>query len=60
VSRRFSDFLVASSFLYSNNCSRSVLAKKLAALHANGRSKDDYAAPERACSKAACAVPEAF
>ncbi len=27
VSRRFSDFLMASSFFYSNNCSRGVLAK---------------------------------
>jgi hypothetical protein len=27
VSHRFSDFLMASSFFYSNNCSRSVLAK---------------------------------
>ncbi len=33
VSRRFSDFLMASSFFYSNNCSRSMLAKKMAALH---------------------------
>jgi hypothetical protein len=37
VLRRFSDFLMASSFFNSNNCSRSVLAKKMAALHATGR-----------------------
>jgi hypothetical protein len=37
VSRRFSDFLMESSFLNSNNCSCSVLAKKLAALHSTGR-----------------------
>ncbi len=34
MSHRFSDFSMGLLFLNSNNCSRSVLAKKLAALHA--------------------------
>jgi hypothetical protein len=37
VSPSFSDFLMASSFFYSNNSYRSMLTKKLAALHATGR-----------------------
>jgi hypothetical protein len=35
--RRFSEFLMVSSFFHSNICACSVLAKKLAALHATGR-----------------------